>query len=81
MKVIVQRAFLLGGQPQGVGSTVEVSDALGRELIYTGKAAPAAPTPAPSGPMTTKTAAAVVGGARPPAKTAAPATPPRDTAP
>lgn len=80
MKVTVTRAFLLGGRPQKVGETVEVPDHLGRELVALNKAAPATPLPQ-RGPMTTKTAAAVVSGAAPAAAATATATPAAPAAP
>ena len=64
MKINVTRAFLLGGQVYAVGTSLEVPDLVARELIHSGKAQVAAGSPpaAPPGPMTTKTAAAVVKG-------------------
>ena len=69
MKVTVTRAFLLGGKPHQVGETVEVSDHLGRELIHLAKAKAAAALPS-SGPMTTKSTAALVSGSKPEAAAA-----------
>lgn len=63
MKVNVTRAFLLAGKRQEVGTSVEVSDSVGRELVASGKAErdKAAP-PAPPGPLTAETSAALVKG-------------------
>lgn len=63
MKITVTRAFLLGGKRHEVGTSAEVSDGVGRELIASGKAERAqAALLAPPGPLTTETAAAVVKG-------------------
>ena len=64
MKVTVTRAFLLGGKRHEVGTSTEVSDSVGRELIAAGKAerTQTEPPAPPPGPLTTQTAAAVVKG-------------------
>lgn len=62
MKIIVTRAFLLGGVVQEVGKRIAPDDRLARELIASGKAEIAQDMPAQAGPMTTETAAAVVKG-------------------
>jgi hypothetical protein len=62
VKVKVTRAFLMDGAVQEVGSVLDVSDKLARELRFIGKAEPVQEMPAQSGPMTTETAAVVVKG-------------------
>lgn len=62
MKIRVARAFLLRGERQEPGSTVEVDDALARELVMLNKAEALAPMPPASGPMTTQTAPGIVAG-------------------
>ena len=63
MRINVTRAFLLGGKRHEVGTSVEVTDSVARELFAAGKAERAQPAaPAPPGPLTTQTAAAVVKG-------------------
>lgn len=65
MKVKVTRAFLIGGARQEVGKEVDVPEVVGRELISYGKAVRAEDKPAPAAKtMTTKTAAAIVSGAK-----------------
>ena len=64
MKIIVTRAFMVGGKVQTVGSSVELPDRAATELIAMNKAtrAPGEPPAAAPGPLTTDTAAAVVKG-------------------
>ncbi len=54
MKIEVTRAFYLGGQPQPVGTTLDVEDRLARELIHAGKARTASEKPAPARPAPKK---------------------------
>ena len=61
MKVNVTRAFLLGGKLHEVGTSVEVSDSVARELIASGKAERGQPAPK-AGPLTTETAPGLVKG-------------------
>lgn len=70
MKITVARAFLIKGVRQEPGTSLELADPFARELVSLGKAVPAAPTPAPAGPMTTQTTPAAVPGKRVVAKTA-----------
>lgn len=64
MKIVAIRAFWLDGKSHAVGTSMEVPDRVARELLHTGKAERAAGSPPapPAGPLTTKTAAAVVKG-------------------
>lgn len=61
MQITATRAFLLGGKRVEPGTTLEVEDPLARLLVAANKAERAGAAP-PAGPMTTKTAAAVVRG-------------------
>lgn len=62
MRVTVTRAFLIGGERQEVGTTVDVDEAFARELIAMGKAS--GDVPPPSGPMTMNPAAPIAGARR-----------------
>lgn len=66
MKLIVKRAFLLGGERQEVGSEVEIADVgLVGMLLATGKAEHAADLKEQaSGPMTTDSAVGLVAGGK-----------------
>ena len=61
MKMLVKKAFLLGGERQEPGTTVEVDVSLGRELVALGRAEPTQPIAPAQGPMTTNTASLVRG--------------------
>jgi len=63
MKIRVVRATLVAGEVWDVGKTVDAPDVLARELVASGKAETAGDPPAVSGPMTTKSVAAIVEGA------------------
>ena len=71
MKITVIRPFLVRGVRQEIGATIDVADAIGRELVSLNKAVPAGAVK-PAGTMTTDTAAAVVSGAKPGAAKPAP---------
>jgi len=60
----VERAFLIRGVRQEVGSTVQVDRMLAGELRHAGKASPIPEEPASAGPLTTQSAPAMVRGAR-----------------
>jgi hypothetical protein len=62
MKARVLRAFLVGGERQEVGTTIELPDRAARELAWIGKLEPVEEEPPDSGPMTTESAAELVGG-------------------
>lgn len=66
MKIKVLRAFYWEGQVKPVGSVFEVSERQAAELASMGKAERAAdePAPAPPGPLTTDSAADLLGGKR-----------------
>lgn len=61
MRIIVQRAFLIGGARQEPGSELDVADILARGLIHNGQAT-AATAAAPAGTMTTSNSPALVPG-------------------
>lgn len=51
MKIEVTRAFFLAGEPQPVGSLIDIADdRFARELIHNGKAKPAQEKPAEEAP-------------------------------
>lgn len=63
MKVRILRAMCFGGERKEAGSVLDVADLLARELVAQGRAERTdGAVKAPSGPMTTETAAAVVKG-------------------
>ena len=62
MRITVTRAFLIGGERQEVGSTVEVSDTFARELVQTGRATIQQAGAVARGPMTTHSSPAIVPG-------------------
>ena len=62
MKVRLLKAMCFGGARHEAGTSVEVSDLIGRELLTQGRAERVDGAKTPSGPMTTETAAAVVSG-------------------
>ncbi|MBK9362997.1 MAG: hypothetical protein IPM99_18785 [Rubrivivax sp.] len=65
MKVTVLRAFLLKGERVEPGKVLDLADPLAKELMGMGKVeAAASAKPKPAGPMTTKTAGAIVDGAK-----------------
>jgi len=72
MKIRILRATLVAGKVWDVGKTADVPIDLARELVASGKAEAAGEQPAAAGPMTTKTATAIVEGQQaddpPPAK-------------
>lgn len=61
MRIIVQRAFLIGGVRQEPGSELDVANVLARGLIHNGQAVAAQAAP-PVGAMTTETSPALVPG-------------------
>jgi hypothetical protein len=62
MKVHVVRAFCIGGARQEPGTSVDVPDQIGRELVFLGKAERLTPAEPVAGSMTTTSAAAIVKG-------------------
>lgn len=67
MKCTVLRAFLLKGERVEPCKVLDLADPLAKELMGMGKVeatATAAAKPKPAGPMTTKTAGAIVDGAK-----------------
>lgn len=62
MWIKVKRAYLFNGQRVEVGSTLEVTDAFGRELIQSDKVEQLS-GPVRSGPLTAESATALVPGA------------------